>query len=55
MKDMTFIVHRTDANLRFLDNTLDPSDRSGLTIWDEDPRVANYTPGPMRGKNSSLS
>ena len=54
MKDMTFIVHRTDANLRFLDKMLDPSDRTGLTIWDEDPRVANYTPGPMRGPRTRL-
>lgn len=54
MKDITFIVHRTDANLRFLDKTLDASDRSGLTIWDEDPRVANYTPGPLRGPRTRL-
>lgn len=54
MRDMTFIVHRTDANLRFLDKSLDPSDRSGLTIWDEDPRVANYTPGPLRGPRTRL-
>ncbi len=54
MNDVTFIVHRTDANLRFLDKTLDPSDRSGLTIWEEDPKVANYTPGPMRGPRTRL-
>ena len=54
MTDVTFIVHRTDANLRFLDNTLDPSDRTGLTIWDEDPKVANYTPGPLRGSRTRL-
>ena len=54
LKDVTFIVHRTDANLRFLDNTLDPSDRTGLTIWDEDPKIANYTPGPMRGPRTRL-
>lgn len=54
MTDHTFIVHRTDANLRFLDKTIDASDRSGLTIWDEDPRIANYTPGPMRGQRTRL-
>jgi pimeloyl-ACP methyl ester carboxylesterase len=54
MTDMTFIVHRTDANLRFLDNTIDASDRTGLTIWDEDPKIANYTPGPLRGPRTRL-
>ena len=54
MADIPFIVHRTDANLRFLDKTMDASDRTGLTIWDEDPRVANYTPGPLRGPRTRL-
>jgi pimeloyl-ACP methyl ester carboxylesterase len=54
MQDITFIVHRTDASLLLLDKSLDPSDRSGLTIWDEDPRVANYTPGPQRGPRVRL-
>lgn len=54
MKDLTFIVHRTDANLLFLDKSLDPSDRTGLTIWEEDPKVANYTPGPLRGPRTRL-
>ncbi len=54
MKDLTFIVHRTDASLLFLDKSLDPSDRTGLTIWEEDPRVANYTPGPLRGQRTRL-
>ncbi|MGZ0244789.1 MAG: alpha/beta hydrolase [Alphaproteobacteria bacterium] len=54
MTDMTFIVHRTDANLRFLDNSIDSSDRTGLTIWDEDPKLANYTPGPLRGARTRL-
>jgi pimeloyl-ACP methyl ester carboxylesterase len=54
MRDVTFIVHRTDASLLFLDKSLDPSDRSGLTIWDEDPRIANYTPGPQRGNRTRL-
>lgn len=54
MNDLTFIIHRTDANLRFLDNSIDASDRSGLTIWDEDPKMANYTPGPLRGPRTRL-
>jgi pimeloyl-ACP methyl ester carboxylesterase len=54
MKDMPFIVHRTDANLSLRDLTLDPSDRSGETIWDEDPETANYTPGPLRGNRTRL-
>jgi pimeloyl-ACP methyl ester carboxylesterase len=54
MADVPFIVHRTDANLALADLTIDPSDRSGLTIWDEDPKVANYTPGPLRGGATRL-
>jgi pimeloyl-ACP methyl ester carboxylesterase len=52
--DVPFIIHRTDANLKFLDPTIDPSDRTGATIWDEDPRVANYTAGPLRGGATRL-
>jgi pimeloyl-ACP methyl ester carboxylesterase len=51
MSDLTFIVHRADANLAFLDKA---DDSSGLTIWAEDPRVSNYTPGPLRGPNTRL-
>ena len=54
MNDVPFIVHRTDANLALRDLTIDPSDRSGKTIWDEDPKVANYTPGPLRGGSPGL-
>lgn len=52
--DVPFIVHRTDANLKYLDLSIDPSDRRGKTIWDEDPRVANYTAGPLRGGATRL-
>jgi pimeloyl-ACP methyl ester carboxylesterase len=52
--DVPFIIHRTDANLKFLDPSIDPSDRTGATIWDEDPRVANYTAGPLRGGATRL-
>ncbi len=51
MRDLTFIVHRADANLAFLEKE---GDASGLTIWAEDPRIANYTPGPLRGPNTRL-
>jgi pimeloyl-ACP methyl ester carboxylesterase len=54
LTDVTFLVHRTVANLKFLDFSIDPSDRSGLTIWDESPAVANYTPGPLRGNHTRL-
>jgi pimeloyl-ACP methyl ester carboxylesterase len=54
LKDIPFIVHRTDANLRYLDLAIDSSDRSGRTIWNEDPREANYTVGPLRGNSTRL-
>jgi hypothetical protein len=54
LKDMVFIVHRADANLRFLDSALEASGRSGRTIWGEEPHLANYTPGPLRGDNVRL-
>jgi pimeloyl-ACP methyl ester carboxylesterase len=54
MKDIPFIVHRTDADLRLRDLAIDPSDRSGATIWEEDPQHANYTPGPLRGAQTRL-
>lgn len=54
MKDIPFIVYRTDADLRLRDLSLDPTDRSGETIWEEDPQLANYTPGPLRGNRTRL-
>jgi pimeloyl-ACP methyl ester carboxylesterase len=54
MGDMPFIVHRTDADLHLRDLSLDPTDRSGETIWEEDPQLANYTPGPLRGNRTRL-
>ena len=54
LKDLPFIVYRTAADLHYLDKTLDPSDRSGETIWDEDARYSNYTPGPLRGNRTRL-
>jgi pimeloyl-ACP methyl ester carboxylesterase len=42
--DMAFVVHGTAADLRFLDGSIDPSDREvGQTLWGP-PQVANYMP-----------
>ncbi len=44
LDDLAFVVHGTAADLRFLDGTIDPSDREiGVTLWGA-PRVANYMP-----------
>ena len=45
LDDLAFVVHGTAADLRFLDGTIDPSDRAvGVTLWGP-PEVANYLPG----------
>ena len=54
MQDVPFIVHRTDANLAYLDHSLEPTERTGKTIWGEDPRIANYTVGALRGSSTRL-
>lgn len=41
--DEAFIVHRTMADPRFLDMSLDPSDRRPGTVWGE-PQAVNYAP-----------
>lgn len=46
VRDRAFIVHKTVADPRFLDLSLDPDDRAVGTIWG-DPRAANQAPGPM--------
>ncbi len=44
LDDMAFVVHGTAADLRFLDGTIDASDREiGVTLWGP-PTVANYMP-----------
>lgn len=44
LEDMAFIVHGTAADLRFLDGSIDPSDREvGVTLWGA-PEVADYMP-----------
>jgi pimeloyl-ACP methyl ester carboxylesterase len=52
IRDRAFVVHKTVADPRFLDVTLDPDDRAPGTIWG-DPRTANQAPGPM-GRFSTL-
>ncbi|MGV0838396.1 alpha/beta hydrolase [Mycolicibacterium thermoresistibile] len=50
--DLPFTVHGTCADLRFLDPSIEPSDREPQTLWG-DPWVANYLPASL-GHNSSL-
>lgn len=46
IRDRAFLVHRTVADPRALDLTLDPSDRAVGTIWG-DGKTANQAAGPM--------
>jgi pimeloyl-ACP methyl ester carboxylesterase len=44
LEDLTFTVQGTTADLRFLDGSIDPSDREvGVSLWGP-PAVANYLP-----------
>jgi pimeloyl-ACP methyl ester carboxylesterase len=44
LDDLAFVVQGTAADLRFLDGTIDPSDRQvGVTLWGP-PEVANHMP-----------
>ncbi len=44
LDDLAFTVQGTTADLRFLDGTIDPSDRQiGVSLWGP-PAVANYLP-----------
>lgn len=52
VRDRAFIVHRTVADPRFLDITIDPDDREPGTIWG-DAKTANEAAGPM-GRFTSL-
>jgi pimeloyl-ACP methyl ester carboxylesterase len=53
-RDMPFIVHRTLADPRCLDPTLDPNDRvPGTTVWGL-PRQQNFAPNSM-GRYTSLT
>jgi pimeloyl-ACP methyl ester carboxylesterase len=51
--DAAFVVHRTTADLRFLDMGLDVSDRSPGTYWGPDVRAANLMPNGL-ARYSSL-
>lgn len=44
--DLPFVVHGTAADPRFLDLTLDPSDRAARTLWGS-PWVANFQPASL--------
>jgi pimeloyl-ACP methyl ester carboxylesterase len=50
--DEGLIVHRTMADPRFLDMSLDPSDRVPGTVWGE-PQAVNYAPNNV-GRFSTL-
>lgn len=52
-QDMPFIVHRSAADLRFLDLALDPSDRPVGTYWGPEVKQANYMAGGL-GRYTSL-
>lgn len=52
VEDLPFTVHGTCADLRFIDQTIEPSDREPGTLWG-DPWVANFLPASL-GHNTSL-
>ncbi len=52
IRDRAFIVHRTVADPRLIDLTIDPSDREPGSIYG-DPKLANEATGPM-GRYTSL-
>jgi len=54
LQDMAFVVHRTLADPRCLDASIDPNDRPpGTTVWGP-PRVQNYAANSM-GRYTSLT
>jgi pimeloyl-ACP methyl ester carboxylesterase len=50
--DLPFVVHGTAADLRFLDTSIDPSDRLPTTLWGT-PWEANFKPASL-GHHTSL-
>jgi pimeloyl-ACP methyl ester carboxylesterase len=52
LDDLAFVVHGTSADLRFLDPTIDASDRPPGTLWGN-TEVTNYLPAGI-GRYSSL-
>lgn len=54
LDDMAFVIHRTLADPRCLDCTIDPNDREpGATVWGP-PRVQNYAANSM-GRFTTLT
>ncbi len=55
LDDISFIIHGTGADLRFMDGTIDPSDREvGVTLWGP-PQVANYMPAGISRSSTCRS
>lgn len=52
VQDLPFTVHGTCADLRFMDQSIEPSDREPGTLWG-DPWVANFLPASL-GHHTSL-
>ncbi|HEX2543154.1 MAG TPA: alpha/beta hydrolase [Caldimonas sp.] len=52
-RDESFVVHRTHADPRFLDLTLDANDRARGSVWG-DARTVNYAANAM-GRTTSLT
>jgi pimeloyl-ACP methyl ester carboxylesterase len=53
LDDQAFVVQGTTADLRFLDGSIDPSDRAiGVSLWGP-PAIANYLPAGI-GRSSTL-
>jgi pimeloyl-ACP methyl ester carboxylesterase len=53
LDDLVFTIQGTTADLRFLDGSIDPSDREiGVSLWGP-PSIANYLPAGI-GRCSSL-
>lgn len=52
IQDLPFTVHGTTADLRFMDQSIEPSDREPGTLWG-DPWGANFLPASL-GHQSSL-
>lgn len=50
--DQAFVIHRTHADPRLLDLSLDPNDRAPGSLWG-DPRMVNYS-GNAMGRYTSL-
>ena len=52
-QDRAFVVHRTHADPRFLDLSLDPNERKAGSLWG-DPRQVNHGPNAM-GRFTTLT